>query len=86
MLVHLLHLRLSRSTAIYAEKVAGGTPITPSLLRPSNAKEMPMHAMAHADMKSSTAGVRGSYNAAQMYAEEAKAHRDTLLAKYSSVQ
>ncbi|GAX15859.1 hypothetical protein FisN_2Lh413 [Fistulifera solaris] len=71
-------------TAIYAEKIAAGTPVTPSLLRQSNATELPMYGMAHADVKASAAGVRGSYSAAQAYAEEAKAHRDALLAKYSS--
>lgn len=43
-----------------------------------------MHAMAHADVKASATGVRGTYSAAQAYAEEAKTHRDELLAKYSS--
>ena len=72
------------STAIYAEKVAAGTPVTPSLLRQSNATEQPMVAMAHADVKGSAVGLRGTYGAAQAYAEEAKAHRDELLAKYAT--
>lgn len=72
------------STAIYAEKIAAGNPVTPSLVRHSNATERPMYAMAHADVKGSAVGVRSAFDAAQVYAEEAKVYRDELLAKYSS--
>jgi hypothetical protein len=41
-----------------------------------------MYGAAHSDLKGSDKGNRGSFLAAQAYAQEAKDHRDELLAKY----
>ena len=42
----------------------------------------PMYGAAHADLKGGDKGIRGSFLAAQAYAQEAKDQRDELLAKY----
>eukprot|EP00977_Amphora_coffeiformis_P008691 scaffold1982_cov93-Amphora_coffeaeformis.AAC.13 len=44
----------------------------------------PMMAVAHSDVKHTMAGVRSSYDGAVALAEEAKARRDELLAKYAA--
>jgi hypothetical protein len=41
-----------------------------------------MYGCDHPDLKGSDQGVRGSFMAALAYAQEAKNHRDELLAKY----
>ena len=43
-----------------------------------------MQAAAHSDVKASAGGVRASYDGAVAYAEDAKARRDELLAKYAA--
>ena len=45
---------------------------------------VPMQAAAHSDVKASAGGMRSSMDGAVEFAEDAKARRDELLAKYAA--
>jgi hypothetical protein len=79
---------LVRRASISAQRVVDSfqQPEVTVFSKVSNARtsDRPMYAAAHADVKNSEAGIRSTFLAANYYAEEAKKHRDELLAKYTS--
>ena len=80
---------LFNSNSIYAQRTVERLFITPdtNVVKQDVAYSgQPMAAVAHPDLKASTAGLRGSYDAAVAFADEAKARRDELLAKYAAAE
>jgi hypothetical protein len=73
--------------AIYAQRRVEGTflhPDEPIGVQDKRYNTIPMETVAHADVKHSSAGIRGNISGHEEYALQAQQRRDELLAKYAN--
>jgi hypothetical protein len=74
--------------SIYAQRTVERLFVTPErvtvLPDPDTFSTEPMMGVAHANVKGKPEGAMSSYTTAVIYAEQSKARRDELLAKYAS--